>query len=70
MKDKETKLKLMRFWLFGTFAIVLAGVSVFMVMWIGYFTFTGWQYWFVIALTALLCYLVYYFYKQYLDKKE
>jgi len=65
------KLKLMRFWLFGIFVIVFAGLTAFL-----YFpnlgniwraVLSGWTIW---LLTAVLCVAVYYGYKWYLGRKK
>jgi uncharacterized BrkB/YihY/UPF0761 family membrane protein len=79
-QEKEKKLKLMRFWLFGAFAIIFAAVSVYF----GYiaaafslpFTggsslsiFTNVSYWIFVVILALLCVGAWYFYKWYLGRK-
>jgi len=72
MSEKKTKLlNLMRFWLFGTFAIVWAAVTGY----IGLFTNRDWlvaikagfPIW---GITAVLCVIWYYFYKWWLGRKE
>jgi hypothetical protein len=65
---KNNLLKLMRFWLFGTFIIVFAAITVYIGL------FTGWQkaltqglpIW---GLTAVLCVLWYFAYRWYLGRK-
>jgi hypothetical protein len=68
--ENEKLLKLMRFWLFGTFVIVFAAI----VTYVGLFTDRSW----VTALTAslpiwgataILCVVCYYGYKWYLGRK-
>ena len=69
--DNEKKLKLMRFWLFGTFVIVFAALTAFL-----YFPTLGNILWAVQAglpiwlLTAVLCVAVYFGYKWYLGRKK
>jgi uncharacterized RDD family membrane protein YckC len=69
-EDKVKLLNLMRFWLFGTFIIVWAAITVY----IGLFTNRNW--WMAIkagfpiwGITALLCILFYFGYSQYLKRK-
>ena len=66
----ENKLKLMKFWLFGIFVLVLAGVTAFI-----YYPAngnvllslqSGWSIW---GGTGILCILVFYFYKWFLNRK-
>ena len=70
MDNKEKLLNLMRFWLFGTFAIVFAAVTAY----IGIFTNRDW--WMAIkagvpiwGLTAVLTVIWYYAYKWYLNRR-
>jgi len=66
--SKNDLLKLMRFWLFGTFIIVFAGITVYIGL------FASWQkaliqglpIW---GLTAVLCVIWYFFYQWYLNRK-
>ncbi len=67
--DKEKMLKMMRFWLFGTFIIVFAAVTLYAGMWVGSAIFSQANYWLIIAVTAVLCVVGYYGYKAYLDKQ-
>ena len=66
----EKKLKLMRFWLFGVFVIVFAALTAFIYIpavgdiWLA--VKSGWMIW---GGTAVLCVVVYYFYKWYLGRK-
>lgn len=66
----EKKLKLMKYWLFGIFVLVLAGVTAFI-----YYPAnrnvllafqSGWLLW---GGTAVLCVLVYFLYKWFLNRK-
>jgi len=77
MKDKEKKLKMMRFWLVGAFAILFAAITLFggyVFTAIGVFTsmsvsiFSSVQYWIFVVATAVLCVAAYYVYKWYLGK--
>lgn len=77
-QEKEKKLKLMKFWLFGTFGIVFAAFTVYfggLVAVVGGATgfdasiFASANYWLFIAVTAILCVGVWYGYKSYLNKK-
>jgi len=69
--DKDKMLDLMRFWLFGTFVIVFAAVSVYTggVLGLGLTIFGQSGYWLAMGLTAVLCVVWYYIYKGYLNKK-
>ncbi len=67
--DKQKMLKLMRFWLFGTFIIVFTAVTLYAGLWAGTAIFGQMNYWLIIALTAILCVVIYYIYKGYLDKQ-
>jgi len=72
MKDQETMLKLMRFWLFGTFVIVIAATTVLMgtIPGLGGLALFGTlRYWLAVILTAVLCVAWYYIYKWYLGRK-
>jgi uncharacterized membrane protein len=69
--DKEKMLGLMRFWLFGTFIIVFAAVSVYtgVVLGLGLEILGQINFWLAMALTAALCVVWFYIYKGYLNKK-
>jgi hypothetical protein len=71
MKDKETMLTLMRFWLFGTFILVLVATTVLAgsVPGIGLAIFGQLRYWIGVLVAAVLCVAWYYIYKWYLDKR-
>jgi hypothetical protein len=70
MKDKETMLSLMRFWLFGTFTIIFAATTVYIggAIGTGLLIFQQFFFWLAFAITAILCVLWYYIYKWYLDR--
>jgi len=67
----EKKIKLMRFWLVGVFAILFAGLFGFFYLWTGLdmpFTLKWvWPFWLI---TAILCVAAYYFYKWYIGRKK
>ena len=69
MKDKESMLKLMRFWLFGTFIILFAAVTIYVGMMTGMAILGQFQFWLAFIIAAVLCIVWYYIYKGYLDKK-
>ncbi len=72
MKDKDTLLKLMRFWLFGTFVIVFTASTIYVggALGTGLLIFREPYFWLAIVITAALCVVWYYIYKWYLDKKS
>lgn len=71
MDDKAKRLKLMRFWLFGLFVIVFAGVTAVLYLpalgSVGLAVVAGWPIW---VLTAVLCLAVYFGYQWYLNRKK
>lgn len=67
--DKQKMLKLMRFWLFGTFIIVFAAVTLYAGLWAGTAIFSQVGYWLIMIITVILCVVAYYGYKGYLDKQ-
>ena len=69
--DKEKKLKLMRFWLFGVFVIIFAAVTVYIggAVGLGLLIMREFNYWLAMIGTAILCVLAYYLYKWYLNRK-
>jgi len=70
--EKDNKLKMMRFWIFGTFVIIVAGVTIYIGSVVGTSTaiFGEMRYWIAIFISALLCVLGYFAYGKYLDRKE
>jgi len=72
MNDKEKMLDLMRFWLFGTFLIVVVAATVYTgaVLGLGMLIFREFYYWLAVVITAVLCVVWFYAYKWYLNRKE
>jgi hypothetical protein len=77
-QEKEKKLRLMRYWLFGAFAIFFAAVTVYfgvIAQTVGVIIdentsiFTSVYYWIFLGVLALLCLGVWYFYKWYLGRQ-
>ena len=81
-QEKEKKLRLMRFWLFGAFAIIFAAVTVYFGAIAQVFglvinkspsplaVFTNVGYWVFIVVLALLCVGAWYLYKWYLERQK
>jgi len=71
MSEKDTMLRLMRFWLFGTFIIVFTAVTIYVggAMGTGLLIFRAFYFWLAMVITAVLCVLWYFIYKWYLDKR-
>lgn len=71
MNDKETMLRMMRFWLFGTFIIIFSAVTIYVggALGTGLMILRAFYFWLAMAITAVLCVLWYFVYKWYLDKK-
>ena len=69
--ENENKLKLMRFWLFGTFLIVQAAATIYVgsVVGTGTAIFSDFRYWIAFVVSALLCVLAFFIYSKYLDRK-
>jgi hypothetical protein len=72
MNDKEKMLDLMRFWLFGTFLIVIIAATVYMggALGLGMLIFREAYYWLAVVIAAVLCMVWFYAYQWYLDRKE
>ncbi len=70
--EKENKLKLMRFWVFGIFIIIVAGATIYIGSVVGSGTaiFSEMRYWIAIIIAAFLSVLTYYAYTKYLDRIE
>lgn len=69
-EQKNRLLKLMRFWLFGTFVIVWASITIYIGMftnrdWLGAIV-AGWQIW---GIVAVLCIVFYFIYKYILSRR-
>ncbi|HLB45832.1 MAG TPA: hypothetical protein VJL59_02290 [Anaerolineales bacterium] len=69
MEDKTKMLKLMRFWLFGTFIIVFAAVTVYAGQLVGLEIMKEANYWYIIVATAALCVAAYFGYQWWLNRK-
>ncbi|MBT3240049.1 MAG: hypothetical protein HON98_04975 [Chloroflexi bacterium] len=67
--DKEKMLRLMKFWLFGTFVILFAATTVYLGQFLGLEIMKTWEYWVTMAAAAVLSYLIFVFYKGYLAKQ-
>ena len=67
--DKTQLLALMRFWLFGTFIIVFAAITVYIGLFVTWSQalVQGLPIW---GLTAVLCVLWYFIYSAYLNRKK
>jgi hypothetical protein len=72
MDEKEKMLKLMRFWLFGTFLIVFVAATVYIggALGTGLAIFSQLNFWIAFVVTAVICVLWYYLYKWYLERKS
>ena len=67
--DKKSLMALMTFWLFGTFVIVFAAVTVYLGIYTspGQALLKGLPIW---GLTGILCVIWYFLYKWYLNRKK
>lgn len=72
MEEKEKKLNLMRFWLFGTFVIIWAAALVYIggVLGLGLTIFGTLNFWIAFVVTAILCVVWYYLYKWVLERQK
>lgn len=72
MEEKNKKLNLMRFWLFGTFVIVWAAVLVYLggVLGLGMRIFGELNFWIALVGTAVLCVIWYYLYNWILSRQS
>ena len=70
--EKDKKMKLMKFWIFGAFIIIVAGATIYIgsVVGTGTAIFREMRYWIAIIVSALLGVIWYYGYKKYLDRQE
>ena len=71
-QEKEKKLNLMRYWLFGGFAIIFLAVTVYFGLFMSSFglrIFTQPSYWIALILTAVLFVVTYFIYKWFLGRK-
>jgi hypothetical protein len=71
MKDQEKMLKMMRFWIFGTFLIVFVAALVYIggAMGTGLMILGQLNFWLAFIIAAVLCVLWYYVYKWYLNRQ-
>ena len=78
VQEKEKKLRLMRFWLFGAFAIFFAAVTVYfgviaqavgLIISENTSIFTNIYYWIFLVILALLCVGAWYLYKWYIERQ-
>ncbi len=67
--DDTQLLKLMRFWLFGTFLIVFVAITVYIGLFVGWANalMAGLPIW---GITGVLCVVFYFGYKWYLGRKK
>jgi hypothetical protein len=70
MNDQEIMLKMMRFWLFGTFIIIMTSVTVYIggALGTGLMIFRELYYWLSVIITAALCFTWYFLYSWYLGR--
>ncbi|NSW52620.1 MAG: hypothetical protein HPY85_08970 [Anaerolineae bacterium] len=67
--EDEKKLKLMRFWLFGTFVIIFAAATIYVGQFTGMAIFKEWRYWLSMAIAAALCVGAFFGYKAFISRK-
>ena len=69
--DKAKMLELMRFWLFGTFVIIFATVTIYTggALGVGLLIMKQLNYWLALIIVAALCFASYYGYKWWIEKK-
>jgi hypothetical protein len=72
MNDKEKMLDLMRFWLFGTFLIIVIAATVYAggALGLGMLIFRELYYWLAVVITGVLCMVWFCAYEWYLSRKE
>ena len=66
----DKKLKLMKFWLFGTFVILVTAITIYLGMFAGVSLFSEWRYWLGVVIAAVLSIGSYFLYQGMLNKKE
>lgn len=69
MEDSK-EIKLMKFWLFGTFVIIFAATTVYIGQFVGLEIMKSWQYWASMGAAAALSVVAFQVYKSYLTNKE
>jgi hypothetical protein len=71
MNEQDTKLtKLMRFWLFGTFVITFAAVTIYGGMFGGTAIFREVNYWLIQVVVAVACAAIYFGYSRWWLKRK
>lgn len=72
MKDQEKMLRMMRFWLFGTFLIVFVAALVYVggALGTGLLILGKLNFWLAFIIAAILCVVWYYIYKWYLGRNS
>lgn len=68
--NEDKKLKLMKFWLFGTFVIVVAAITVYLGMFTGLAIFSEWRYWLVVVIAAVLSIGSFFLYQGLINKQK
>ncbi|HEX6305651.1 MAG TPA: hypothetical protein VFZ76_15760 [Anaerolineales bacterium] len=70
--DRDKMLKLMRFWLFGTFVIIFAAVTIYVggALGLGLMVLQQPNYWLAMFIVAALSAAVYYVYRWYLFRSQ
>jgi len=70
--EKEKMLNLMKFWLFGTFLIIIVGATIYIgaALGLGLLMFKIPAYWISLLVAAVLCVISFYIYKGYINKQE
>jgi len=69
--DKAKMLKLMRYWLFGTFILIFAAATIYTggALGVGLAILKTFNYWLVMFIAAALCVASFYLYKWWINKK-
>lgn len=72
MKDQEKMLRMMRFWLLGTFLIVFVAALVYVggALGTGLLILGKLNFWLAFIIAAILCVVWYYIYKWYLGRNS
>jgi Mn2+/Fe2+ NRAMP family transporter len=68
--NEDKKLKLMKFWLFGTFVILVVAISIYLGMFAGLSLFSEWRYWLVVVIAAVLSIGSFFLYQGLINKKK
>ena len=72
MNDQDKMLRMMRFWLFGTFLIIFVAALIYIggALGTGLLVLTQPMFWVTFLVVAVLCVVWYYVYKWYLGRKQ